>query len=322
MKDAKLKYSNIFKKHFLKNQYTSKKSIIILSKNAISLGLNKEEIKNIESEILINYKNIIDFITQLGETNIEYGDDVILENDKYDIYEYCEYFNAGTEEVDALIQYTIKYIFNKSKNTSKTIHKTPNTDFGCNPCTETNQTLDIKDKQLKYNEYHNKLKDYSFLPLLERVKKIVHFVSSDLRCYFYSSDDGSKIQDKIKNALNSYAFINQYEIPLFLFDDTVFGSGKIGFLITDKAFYFKESMYKPWKFNFSDIYQIIYEDAVVLINNKKISLTLLSKCSYPDLRNALEYIILTLKDNELNYQSTQDKYTSQVAISHTQPRKI
>ena len=55
----------------------------------------------------------------------------------------------------------------------------------------------------------------------------------------FSDGKGAK---KLKDVINTYAKIDTNETPLFLFDNTAFGSEKDGILITDKNFYGKSQL--------------------------------------------------------------------------------
>ena len=69
------------------------------------------------------------------------------------------------------------------------------------------------------------------------------------------SVDNEKLRKKLGNAIDSYFDINtkkKDEVALFLFDDTVFGSAKDGFIITTKSIYFKPSFEDADQINLSN----------------------------------------------------------------------
>ena len=61
--------------------------------------------------------------------------------------------------------------------------------------------------------------------------------SNDSFFTFLNSADYEKKMKKLSNAKDAYAFYAYDEEPLFLLDDTVFGSADDGFVITDKKIY-------------------------------------------------------------------------------------
>ena len=60
-------------------------------------------------------------------------------------------------------------------------------------------------------------------------------------------------KQKLKNAIESYANLDENETPLILIDETVFSSSKEGVLITDKTIYFKNQLEEPDFFHLQDI---------------------------------------------------------------------
>ena len=71
-----------------------------------------------------------------------------------------------------------------------------------------------------------------------------HYIKYTFRHNVYWYDFGEskdkKIQKKFRNALDSYAKLSTNEIPLVLFDSTVFGSAKDGFVLTTKGIHIHE----------------------------------------------------------------------------------
>jgi hypothetical protein len=64
---------------------------------------------------------------------------------------------------------------------------------------------------------------------------------------------------KLKKAIDSYATDITPEHVLAMWDSTVFGSGKKGFLITERVFYYSELMDKPWVVPYESIENIKLE---------------------------------------------------------------
>ena len=63
-------------------------------------------------------------------------------------------------------------------------------------------------------------------------------------------------EKKLKKAIKSYAGDISPEQALAMWDSTVFGSGKKGFIITERVFYYSEAMDKPWVIPYEQIENI------------------------------------------------------------------
>ena len=86
----------------------------------------------------------------------------------------------------------------------------------------------------------------TFLDNLQQRNRIFSF---DGKIYYLGS--GEKSDKKILGAINSYAAIEEDEIPLVCFDNTVFGSATEGCLITTRGIYVHNKMKKSAFFDFS-----------------------------------------------------------------------
>lgn len=63
-------------------------------------------------------------------------------------------------------------------------------------------------------------------------------------------------EKKLTKAIKSYAKDMLPEQALAMWDSTVFGSGKKGFIITERIFYYSELMDKPWAVPYEKIERI------------------------------------------------------------------
>jgi hypothetical protein len=73
----------------------------------------------------------------------------------------------------------------------------------------------------------------------EKLLKVVERDKSFGYRFHVMNDISSK---KLKNAINSYGRVGtEFETPLVLFDDTIFGSAEIGFLLTDESISIKNN---------------------------------------------------------------------------------
>jgi len=69
---------------------------------------------------------------------------------------------------------------------------------------------------------------------------------------------------KLKNAIQKYAFIKKDETPLLLIDDTVFGSAKIGLVLTDKTVYLHEDNTRPFSCSLDSIESVSFKNYVIM----------------------------------------------------------
>ena len=88
--------------------------------------------------------------------------------------------------------------------------------------------------------------------------------------------------NKIISAIKAYAPLSEYgEYPILSFDDTLFGGGEDGFLISDEALYFHNSFESVnYRFSREQIYSITndYNNLCIWINKDvRLSLSLLNK---------------------------------------------
>lgn len=92
---------------------------------------------------------------------------------------------------------------------------------------------------------------------------------------------------KLANALQTYADLEKNEIPLILYDDTMFGSGKDGFLITNKNVY----THKP----FSEACKIAIDNIKVVCGNTDVYFfTISSGLSFIDFKKELIQFLNTI----------------------------
>lgn len=96
--------------------------------------------------------------------------------------------------------------------------------------------------------------------------------------YIYLPNSGQKYLTKFNNAVTSYAKLQQNENVLLLFDNTVFGSAKDGFILTNKNIYFKNMFQNPSSISLKDI-ETIQEDGkydFLVNNNIKIEISVMN----------------------------------------------
>jgi len=102
--------------------------------------------------------------------------------------------------------------------------------------------------------------------------------SNDSFFTFLNSADYEKKMKKLSNAKDAYAFYAYDEEPLFLLDDTVFGSADDGFVITDKKIYINMFIDDPLTFEMGSITQCSYvKKGTLSINYHEFTATYLEK---------------------------------------------
>ena len=100
--------------------------------------------------------------------------------------------------------------------------------------------------------------------------------------HVYFCGDDERAMNKIISAIKAYAPLSEYgEYPILSFDDTLFGGGEDGFLISDEALYFHNSFESVnYRFSREQIYSITndYNNLCIWINKDvRLSLSLLNK---------------------------------------------
>jgi hypothetical protein len=123
-----------------------------------------------------------------------------------------------------------------------------------------NQGQEVEPGNVEVAEY---LVERSFRNLIEMKAQITAKRPANL----YMAPDVS--EKKIANAIGAYAQSVDPGRVLFLCDDTVFGSAKEGFLITDTAFYYK-TMTNDISFRFNDIQHFRIETRPVGAGSKAV----------------------------------------------------
>ena len=94
-----------------------------------------------------------------------------------------------------------------------------------------------------------KLSEYSEAELSEFVQKL--FTKHNITRYL--AVGGEKFNKKISKAVAAYAFVEKEERILMMFDSTLFGSAKDGFVFTDKKIYFNSMLHKKTSVNIDEV---------------------------------------------------------------------
>lgn len=136
------------------------------------------------------------------------------------------------------------------------------------------QTIDkskfnyIKELYDKINEYSNEFKDYVYI--LDENK------------------------EKLQKAKNAYANYTDNEIPLIMYNDTVTGSAKDGFILTNYNLYAHSTSDKKIKIPINEITSLTLQQSNLIVNKYSITLILLNKLN----RKYLFYLLNELLNEE------------------------
>lgn len=109
--------------------------------------------------------------------------------------------------------------------------------------------------------------------IIETIKNTWHsFIDkkSEIKNQFYYLDENSKV---VSNAIQSYAKGSSGENALFQWDDSFLGNGKVGFLLTNKNIYFRNSFSNPDLVPLKDIDSFGIKGNVIIANGKTIFVT-------------------------------------------------
>lgn len=120
--------------------------------------------------------------------------------------------------------------------------------------------------------------------------------SEELRKLLFIHSEGSASEKKYAQAMSSYADLNDNEAPILLLDTTTFGLKSSGFLITDKSFYYRESMGSNLEINLLAISRAYVKDGRLYINGIEIKLSGLSKEDKVELCEKLKKLFDHLKN--------------------------
>lgn len=136
-------------------------------------------------------------------------------------------------------------------------------------------------------------------------KLISNYANEDLMSKIDIFINNNDINKRIFSAISNYANLEDNEIPIFCYDDTVFKSGKNGLLATNKGLYVHNQMSNTKKLLYSDIYNIQLDgifNKEIIIDGFKLTTSLISGNSVVLLFNILNDISIDLSSNM--YQST------------------
>ena len=157
------------------------------------------------------------------------------------------------------------------------------------------QATGILENKLKknrvYNEYKSKTNPVSKLD----VKSIAGEYKGD-NLYFIDDEITTKVIDKLNNVYSTYAKEKQNnEIEYILFDNTIWGGAKEGFLVTSEYIYIHNAYEEGFRIKLSDIKEVLYKDDDLYINGLKVSILQVSNEEKHNFKNIVEYILYRIK---------------------------
>ncbi|MEB6551161.1 hypothetical protein MXL46_19125 [Heyndrickxia sporothermodurans] len=117
--------------------------------------------------------------------------------------------------------------------------------------------------------------------------------SDELKKKLFYLNQNSKADAKLNKIITTYAKLDLDEKVIMGFDDTIFGSSKNGFLLTDKGIHIKSIMQKAVYIPYTDINEVVLKgfSKDLYINNTEVSLTQISeRHSKEELVNLLKFI--------------------------------
>lgn len=135
---------------------------------------------------------------------------------------------------------------------------------------------------------------------IKNLEKVVKFIndeiSLELKKLIKIQGVKSRLDGKIKNAIASYAPIDQKETPILAYDSTLFKSGKEGFLLTTKGVYCKNKFGTPWLVKHKDIKFIKLEKESLIFNDKQTTIVSIAEKQRIEFRELLEFLAYNFKE--------------------------
>lgn len=153
-------------------------------------------------------------------------------------------------------------------------------------CEEGSQVNFVEIRKKNANE-----KKLSDAKIMETIKNTYHsFIKtkSEVEKQFYFLDENSKVID---NAIKTYAKGSTGENVLFQWDDSLLGNGKVGFLLTNKNIYFRNSFSNPDVVSLEDIDSFSAKGNSIVANGKIIYVTSMTE----DVKEFLNEILPLVK---------------------------
>ena len=102
-----------------------------------------------------------------------------------------------------------------------------------------------------------------------------YYFNSNIYYYDFDEKPDKKVQKKFQTAINTYAKLTSREVPLVLFDSTVFGSAKEGFVLTTRGIHINADEQKMEFITYGNL-SVSQDNRDLMTNGKSISMIPLS----------------------------------------------
>lgn len=138
----------------------------------------------------------------------------------------------------------------------------------------------------------------------ELLTYLVEFLSTknikDLKNRFYINGESAIANKKIVNASKSYLKIEVGEFVYALYDNTLFGSGKDGFSLTNKNIYYHNYLENTVKIPYTDIETINIDKNCLIIERNKINVAFINNDEMGLFRDTIMELIEIIKNTIIN----------------------
>lgn len=138
----------------------------------------------------------------------------------------------------------------------------------------------------------------------ELLSNLVKFLSTknirDLKNRLYINGESANANKKIVNASKSYLKIEVGEFVYALYDNTIFGSGKDGFSLTNKNIYYHNYLQNTVKIPYKDIETINIDKNCLIIERNKIDVNFINNEEMGLFRDTIIELIEIIKNTIIN----------------------
>ncbi|MCI2780140.1 zinc ribbon domain-containing protein [Clostridium perfringens] len=183
-----------------------------------------------------------------------------------------------------------------------------NEDYNCK-VEEFSEENEVKEN-INNKEVENKVKQQE-KNMIREVKNetellthLVKFLSAknirDLKNRLYINGESANANKKIVNASKSYLKIESGEFVYALYDNTIFGSGKDGFSLTNKNIYYRNCFENTVKIPYKDIETINIDKNCLIIERNKIDVNFINNDEMGLFRDTIIELIEIIKNTTIN----------------------
>lgn len=163
-------------------------------------------------------------------------------------------------------------------------------------CSVKSNSLAIEE-MLEGNKFFNKYKG-SIDSVDEIVSYVIKVSDINIRRHIRFQQPNSRVDGKIKNAINAYASLKDGEKPVLCFDSTIFKSAKEGFLLTTRGVYCKNKFGTPWFVSNESMKFIKLQEENLIFNERQTSMITVEESCRTTIRDMLEFLSFAFKNIE------------------------